>query len=159
MNRVMMGGLEQTRHLLLQQQIGLARQLREIEKLMPKERTAEDYTIFQQKRKKDGFVYYVKYYVNGKRLPTKFSLKTNDLETAKKRAVSLKDAFLDATGKRGNRNIAFYNLLSGYYAEGSELLAESLRTKRQLSQKLIKTYHSGLPPIFRTGGLSRSVRR
>jgi hypothetical protein len=77
----MLGGLEQTKTLLLNQQIELARQLREIEKLMPRERT-EDYTIIKQQRKKESFVYCAQYYVNGKRLPTKFSLKTTDLETA-----------------------------------------------------------------------------
>jgi integrase len=142
LNRVMLQGLEQTRHLLLNQQVELAKQLKEVEKLMPRERASEDYTIIKQKRKKEGFVYCVQYYVNGTKLPTKFSLKTTDLEIAKKRAVSLKDTFLDSSGKRGNRNIAFYNVLSGYYADDSELLAESLRTKRQISQKLIRTYHS-----------------
>jgi hypothetical protein len=146
-NRVMLEGLEQTKILLLNQKVELARQLREIEKLMPKER-AEDYTIIKQQRKKEGFVYCAQYYVNGKKLPTKFSLKTTDRETAKKRAESLKDSFLENYGKRENRSIAFYNLLSCYYAEGSELLAESLRTKRQLSQKLIKTYRSFITKSF-----------
>jgi hypothetical protein len=71
----MLEGLEQTRNLLLNQQIELAKQLREIEKLMPRKRTAEDYTIIKQKRKKNSFVYCVKYYVNGKLLHTKYSLK------------------------------------------------------------------------------------
>ena len=133
MNRVMLEGLAQTQKLLLNQQIEVAKQLREIEKLMPRKRTEQDYTIFKQKRKKEGFVYCVRYYVNGKPLPTKFSLKTTDPETAEKRAEVWKDSFLNSSGKRENRSIAFYNLLSGYYAEDSELLAESLRTKRQIS--------------------------
>jgi hypothetical protein len=37
--------LEQTRRLLLEQQIDLAKRLREMEKLMPRKRTTEDYTI------------------------------------------------------------------------------------------------------------------
>ena len=148
MNRVMLEGLEQTRNLLLKQQVGLSKQLREIEKLMPKKQTTKDYTIIKQQRKKEGFVYCVKYKVNGKFLKTKFSLKTIDPVEAEKRAKLWKDTFLDSHGKRGNRNIAFYTLLSGYYAEGSELLAESLRTKRQLSQKLIKTYRSFMDKSF-----------
>jgi hypothetical protein len=80
----MLEDLEQTKTLLLNQQVELARQLREIERLMPKKRTDQDYTIIKQKRKKKGFVYCAKYYVNGKLLPTKFSLKTTNLETAKK---------------------------------------------------------------------------
>lgn len=148
MNRVMFEGLEQTRYLLLNQQIELAKQLREIERLMPKKQTTKDYTIIKQKRKKEGFVYCVKYYVNGKLLPTKFSLKTTDPVIAEKRAKSLKDSFLNSYGKKENRSIAFYNMLSGYYAEGSKLLNESLRTKRQISQKLIKTYHSFINKSF-----------
>jgi hypothetical protein len=73
-DRILLENLEQTRRLLAGQQIELAKRLREIERLMPKKRTAEDYTIFKQKRKKEGFVYCVRYYVNGKVLPTKFSL-------------------------------------------------------------------------------------
>ena len=144
----MFESLEQTMRLLLNQQIELAKQLRGIEKLMPKKRTNEDYTIIKQKRKKEGFVYCVRYYVNGKLLPTKFSLKTTDLETAKIRAVSWRDSFLNSYGKRENRSVAFYNLLSGYYAEGSTLLAESLKTNRHLSNKLIKTYHSFINNYF-----------
>lgn len=144
----MLGSLEQTRHLLLNQQIEIARQLREIAKLMPKKRKEQDYTIIKQKRKKEGFIYCVRYYVNGKLLPTKFSLKTTDLETAKKRAEIWKDTFLNSYGNRENKSIAFYNLLSGYYAEDSELLADSLKTKRQLSKNLIKRYNNFINDKF-----------
>jgi len=146
-NRAMLEGLEQTRNLLLNQQVELARQLREIEKLMPRKRTAEDYTIIKQKRKKGGFVYCVKYYVNGKLLPKK-TLKTTDLETAKKRAVDWKDTLLNSYGNKENKSIAFYNLLSGYYAEDSKLLAESLRTKRHISKELIRRYHNYINNYF-----------
>ena len=93
MNRVILEGLEQTRNLLLNQQIELAKQLREVEKLMPKKRAEQDNSIFKQKRKKDAFVYCVRYYVNDKVLKTKFSLKTNDIEIANDRAVEWKDLF------------------------------------------------------------------
>jgi integrase len=145
---ILLKNLEQTRRLLLDQQVELAKRLREIEKVMPKKRTAEDYTIFRQKRKKEGFVYCARYYVNGKVLPTKFSLKTTDYEIAERRAVSWKDSFLANYGKRGNYGCPFYNLLSGYYAEGSKLLAESLLTKRQISTKLIKRYNSFINNYF-----------
>jgi hypothetical protein len=107
MNWEMLQGLEQTRSLLLNQQIELAKQLREIGKLMPKERAAGDYTLIKQKRTKTGFVYCIRYFVNGKCLPTKYSLKTTDLETAKQKAVSMRDTFLSSYGKRGGRNIVF----------------------------------------------------
>ena len=142
-------GLKETKNLLLSQQVELAKQLKEIEKLIPREQIAHNgYAILKQKRKKTGFIYCVRYYVNGKLLKTKFSLKTTDLEAAKKRAVSWKDTFLESYGKRENRSIAFYNLLTGYYAEGSELLAESLKTKRRLSQNLIMRYHNFINDKF-----------
>lgn len=148
MNRVMLEGLEQTKNLLLNQQIELARQLREIERLMPKKSTEKDYTIIKQKRKKESFVFCAKYKVNGKFLKTKFSLKTTDPKIAEKRAVAWKDSFLKNYGKRENRSIAFYNLLSGYYAEGSELLAESLRAKRYINKDLIRRYHNFINDRF-----------
>ena len=148
MNRVMLEGLEQTRNLLLNQQIELAKQLREVERLMPKKRAENDYSIFKQKRKKESFVYCVRYYVNGKLLPTKFSLKTTDPDIADQRAVAWKDSFLRNYGNRENRSFAFHNLLSGYYAEDSELLKDSLKTKRQISQKQIKTYHGFINNSF-----------
>jgi len=141
-SQVILGGLEQTRNLLLQQQIEITRRLKELEKIMPKKRTGNGYTIIKQERKKDGFVYCVRYYFLGKLLPTKYSLKTNDLETANKRAVAWQDKFLSSYKKETNMGCAFHNLLSGYYAEGSTLLQESLNTKRQISKKQIKTYHS-----------------
>lgn len=145
-NKVYLGSLEQARRLLLNQQIELIRQLREIEKLMLKKRE-NDYTIRKQKRK-NGFVYCVYYYVNGKPLPTKYSLKTNDYDTANKRAVSWRDTFLNSYKKGTNKSCAFHNLLSGYYADGSMLLQESLNTKRQLSSDLIKRYHSFITNSF-----------
>jgi hypothetical protein len=134
--------LEQTRRLLQEQQIDLPKRLREIDKLMPRKRTMEDYTIIKQKRKKEGFVYCVRYYVKGKVLPTKFSLKTTDRAEAETRAADWRDDLLQTYGIRENRGNTFYNQLSGYYAEGSKLLAESLQTNRQISEKLIKKYHS-----------------
>jgi hypothetical protein len=103
----MLGGLKQTKILLLNQQVKLAKQLREINKLMPRERTDHDYTIIKQQRKKESFVYCAQYYVNGKRLPTKFSLKTTDLEIAKKRAESLKDTFLNSYGRGETEALPF----------------------------------------------------
>jgi integrase len=147
-NRILLEKLEQTRRLLVEQQVELAKRLREIDKVMPKKRTAEDYTIFKQKRKKEGFVYCVRYYVNGKVLPTKFSLKTTDYEIAVKRAISWKDSFLANYGVQKRRGNAFYNLLSGYYAENSKYLLESLKTRRQLSTKLIKGYNSFINTYF-----------
>jgi integrase len=148
LDRILLENVEQTRRLLLRQQIELAKRLREIEKLMPKKRAKEDYTIFKQKRKKEGFVYCARYYVKGKVLPTKFSLKTTDFEIAEKRAVAWKDSFLANYGKRGDYGCPFYNLLSGYYAEDSKYLAESLLTKRQISKKLIKGYNSFINNYF-----------
>ena len=141
-NQVMFESLEQTRQLLLNQQVELAKQLRGIEKLMPKKRLEKDHTIFKQKRKKEGFVFCVRYYVNGKLMKTKYSLKTTNPVIAEKRAVAWKDTFLKSYGKRECRSVAFYNLLSGYYAEDSILLAESLETIRRINKELLKTYHN-----------------
>jgi integrase len=152
--------LEQSRRLLLEQQTEIAKRLREIEKLMPRKKTAEDYTIIRQKRKKTGFVYCVRYYVNNKVLPTKFSLKTTDKTEAEKRAIDWRDDFLKTYGVQERRGNDFYNLLSGYYAEGSKLLAESLQTNRQISKKLIKTYHSfvnnNLIPFMQQEGIRKA---
>jgi hypothetical protein len=112
----MLGSLEQTRNLLLQQQIEVSRQLREIGKLTPK-KSNNDYIIIRQGRKKEGFVYCVKYYVFGKLLPTKYSLKTTDLETAQKRAIAWKEKLLNSYKKGANMASAFHNLLAGYYAD------------------------------------------
>jgi integrase len=144
----MLGGLEQTRNLLLQQQIGLNRQLREIDRLMPKKRTDNDYSIIKQARKKEGFVYCAKYYVFGKLLPTKYSLKTTDLETAQKRAIAWKERLLNSYKKGANMGCAFHNLLSGYYADDSVLLQESLNTRRQISKDLIKRYNNFINKLF-----------
>lgn len=146
-SQVMLGSLEQTRNLLLQQQIEVSRQLREIGKLTPK-KSNNDYTIIRQGRKKEGFVYCAKYYVLGKLLPTKYSLKTTDLEIAHKRAVAWKERFLNSYKKGANMASTFHNLLSSYYAEGSVLLQESLNTKRQLSKDLIKRYHNFINNLF-----------
>ena len=148
MNQVMFQGLEQTRNLLLYQQIELAKQLKEIERLMPRKPTEKDYSIIRQARAKKDFVYCAKYKVNGKFLKTKFSLKTNDPEIAEKRAVEWRDLFINSSGKRGNRNIALYTLLSGYYANDSELLKESLRTNRNIGKDSIKRFHNFINDRF-----------
>ncbi|MDR1106570.1 MAG: tyrosine-type recombinase/integrase [Treponema sp.] len=148
LNERVLESLEQSRVLLVSQQIDLTKRLRELEKLMPKKRTAEDYSVFKQKRKKEGFVYCVRYYVNGKVLPTKFSLKTTDRAEAEERAAAWKDLFLANYGIQGRRGNAFYTLLSGYYTETSKYLLESLQTKRRLNKRLIKIYNSFINNYF-----------
>jgi len=148
LNRIVLESLEQSRNLLLEQQIDIAKRLREIQNLMPRKRIADDYTVFKQKRKKGGFVYCVRYYENGKVKPTKYSLGTTDLEEAKRKAVEMREDFLGSYGKKERRGNSFYNLLSGYYADGSKLLAESIATKRNIAKKQIKTYHSFINKYF-----------
>jgi integrase len=75
-------------------------------------------------------------------------LKTTDYGIAEKRAVSWKDSFLANYGKRENYGCPFYNLLSGYYVEGSKYLAESLLTKRQISTNLIRRYNGFINNYF-----------
>jgi len=131
LNRIALETLEALRSFLLDQQKDIARRLLEIRRQMPKKKTADDYTIIIQGRKRTGFVYCVRYYVDGKCLPTKFSLKTQDKEEAKRRAVEWREEFLSVYGTQERRGNPFHTLLKHYYAPGSKLLEESRSTKRQ----------------------------
>jgi len=148
LNRIVLETLEASKGFLLDQQKDIAKRLVEIRKQMPKKRVTEDYTIILQSRKKTGFVYCVRYYIDGKCLPTKYSLQTQDKEEAKRRAVEWREELLSTYGKQERRGNPFHTLLKHYYAPNSKLLAESLSTKRQLSDKMIKNYHSFINNYF-----------
>jgi len=134
-------------NLLISQRATLLRQLAEIDKVMGKADRA-DYQIHKRKLK-NGFVYYAQYYgEDGKRIKSKFSLETADETIAHSRAMEWREKHLkqhfDGAKKGGN----FYAFLSGYYAEGSKLLAEALDTNRDLQPQQIKSYKSFIDTYF-----------
>jgi hypothetical protein len=134
-------------NLLSNQRNILLQQLADIERVMAKS-IKKDYQIHLRKLK-NGSMYYAQYWgEDGKRLKTKFSLQTTDIGLAEARAVEWKEKFLEVHYSDKHKGGAFYALLSGYYAEGSKLLAEALNTNRHLEEKQITTYKNFIDTYF-----------
>lgn len=134
-------------NLLSNQKTILLHQLAEIEKVMARN-AKNDYQIHKRSLK-NGFMYYVQYWnEEGKRIKSKFSLQTTDENIAHQRAKDWKEKFLKTYYSDNKKGEAFYSLFSGYYAEGSKLLAEALDTNRHLEPKQISIYKSFIDTYF-----------
>jgi len=99
----------------------------------------------QIKNKKQGFVWYVSYINNGAVVPSTWSTKTNDKETAGKWAVENRERLLT---KYYGRNVIkkpygeMYSILKKYYAPNSEYLKIDINRGKSISGKVRGAYHN-----------------
>jgi site-specific recombinase XerD len=110
-------------------------------------RKPKGYNLTKVQNKKLGFIYYVRYIVNGKLVPTRWSTHTNNIEAAQKFAVEKKEILLaeyyhkKESHKPPNR---LYSILKNYYEKGSQYQKYDNRRGRTLSNDARRSYHGAI---------------
>ena len=124
----------------------------EIEKLkqfssqfIEQKRKPKGYSLAKVKNKKLGFVYYVRYVVNGKLVPSRWCTFTNNREIAEKFAIENRERLLKEYFQRIEEkipNFDIYAILKKYYSENSPYLKTDIDEGRELSEDSRKTYQN-----------------
>ena len=92
------------------------------------------YSLIKRPNKKLGFVYYVRYYHDGKMLPTKWNTRTNVLEEAERFAVQNRVRLVELYLR--SRDVKMYTLLEGFYnSTSSEYLVSGNEKILERSRK------------------------
>jgi hypothetical protein len=92
-------------------------------------RTPKGYGLVKIPNKKHGFLYYVRYYENGRMIPTKWNTYTNVLDVAKEFAEKNRIKILDEYHKKQSMNDTnvkdyrnMFGILKSFYSENSIFL-------------------------------------
>jgi hypothetical protein len=116
---------------------------------------AKGYCLVKRENKKNGFLYYVRYIVNGKEVPSKWNTYTNDLESAKIFAEENRFRILNEyynkhpSNESGIKNYGtMYKILKDYYSKDSEYLKFYGRFNRTISEKYRIHYLNMVNRIF-----------
>jgi len=108
-------------------------------------RKAKGYTLSKVPNKKFGFIYYVRYIVKGKLVPTRWSTHTNNIDEAnyfakEKRNILLAEYYQNMEGKKPPNRL--YSIFKNYYAKDSQYQKYDNRRGRTLSDDARKMYHN-----------------
>jgi integrase len=108
------------------------------------------YYLSSVKNKKYGFLYYVKYFHNGKLVHSRWNTHTNNYDAAVKFAIENREKILAAYfGKKENhRQCNLYKVFKAYYGEDSPYLVIDARRGRVLSEDARKIYYNVVTKQF-----------
>jgi excisionase family DNA binding protein len=109
------------------------------------------YSLSKVKSRKIGFVYYVRYVVRGKIVPSRWSTHTNDRELAEQFAVTNRDRILALRSeKEVQKKISaeLRRIVSAYYAKDSPFLEIDARRGRKLGENARRVYHNFIVKKF-----------
>jgi excisionase family DNA binding protein len=114
--------------------------LRSLDDDLNSRRKPQEYSLLKVANKRWGFVYYVRYSIDGRTLPSKWSCRTADETEARAFAVSERARLIGQYLQKRDAPATMYATLLGYYAEDSALLAEAVDRGRRISARLRKRY-------------------
>ncbi|MDR2731407.1 MAG: site-specific integrase [Treponema sp.] len=114
-------------------------------------RKSKGYNLTKVPNKKLGFIYYARYIVKGKLIPTRWSTHTNNFDAATKFAIEKKDILLaeyfqKKEGKKPPNRL--YSIMKNYYAKDSQYQKYDNRRGRTLSDEARRFYHSTIHQHF-----------
>jgi integrase len=105
------------------------------------------YNLVKRESKKYGHIYYVRYWYDGRMLPSKWCTHTGNAEDAATFAIKNRDRLITEYLGRGGR-VHFYKLLSEYYKEGSGQRESDERRERKLGERQRRAYNSVINRYF-----------
>ena len=114
-------------------------------------RKPKGYNLAKVPNKKLGFVYYARYIVDGKLVPSRWCTHTNNEEAAKRWAVENKERLLEKYYNRSNVRKSYgelYSVLRKYYAENSPYLQIDAKRGRSLGDSARATSHNFIGKKF-----------
>jgi integrase len=120
--------------------------LRVIDREYSEPKRGKGYNLVKRENKRRGFVYYVRYWHEGRMLPSKWNTYSNIKEEAERFAQENRDRligkYLREHGKDG------YEVFEHFYEGHSEYLACEEKRNRPLSETSRKNYHSVITGKF-----------
>jgi integrase len=116
------------------------------------------FSLDKRGNKTHGFLYYVRYRHEGKMLPSKWNTGTNDFLQARAFAVNNRDRIINEyLGRKADANL--YNVLAGYYKEGSSYLLTDKNRKRTFCEQRRRIYYNFVCkkfiPFLKSRGITR----
>ena len=117
----------------------VARALRLVDARNGERRRGRGYNLVKRENKTAGFTYYVRYWHEGKMLPSKWNTGTNAREEAERFAAENRERLV--AGYLRARGTKMYGVLEGFYREGSGYFAGEAARSRPLSEETRRHYH------------------
>jgi site-specific recombinase XerD len=122
--------------------------LKEFSRQYADPRPLKGYTLSKVPSKRYGFLYYVRYIIKGKMVPSRWCTHTNDRAAAERYAVANREAILEAYYQKKKAHDGLYGVLESYYQAGSEYLAADEQRGRTISPKTRSTYSNFMQKVF-----------
>jgi integrase len=113
--------------------------LKLIDKECTEPKRRKGFNLVKRENKKAGFVYYVRYFHEGKLLPSKWNTHTNLLPEAERFAAENKESIIH--GYLNRHTFAMYDFLEKFFEPGSPYLASEEKRNRPLSAKIRRDFH------------------
>jgi site-specific recombinase XerD len=114
---------------------------------LPAKGRRKGFNLVKRESGKHGFLYYVRYWHDGRMLPSKWCTHTNNPEEAEKFALKNK-AYLITRYLERQEKIYFYKIFSDYFKEDSEYYKNETRRNRKLSDHHRQVYDSVVNNYF-----------
>ncbi|MDR2491029.1 MAG: hypothetical protein LBD20_06465 [Spirochaetaceae bacterium] len=105
----------------------------------PGHREPKGYNLVKRENKKLGYVYYVRYWHEGRMLPSKWCTHTNKKEEAERIAVERREDIIRGYSARHDGRM--YKILNDFYAPESEYMQRDLKRNFGLSEKNRSGYY------------------
>ena len=102
-------------------------------------RKPKGYNLIKRENKKLGFVYYVRYWHEGRMLPSKWCTHTNKVEEAERIAAERREEIIREYTERHDGRM--YEILNNFYAIDSEYIKKDIKRNYGLSEKGRAGYH------------------
>ncbi len=128
--------------------------LKIIDNALSTQKKGKGYGFVKVPSKKYGFLFYVRYCVNGKMLSSKWNTHTNNQEEAERFALANRERIIAEYGKRkkeranAERQKLLFPIFSQYYEKGSPYLRREAARETSLCEKARRTYCNFLNKIF-----------
>jgi integrase len=105
------------------------------------------YNLVKRESKKYGFKYYVRYWHDGKMLPSKWCTQTNNLEDAQTFAIKNRDKLIREYMERQKR-VSCFKILSDFFKKNSMYYNNELRHNRGFSDNHRRMYYKMINNYF-----------
>jgi integrase len=122
--------------------------LKNYDKQFKEPRKAKGYNLVKVRNKKLGFVYYVRYIVNGKMVRSNWCTHTNNYEAAVRFALDNKDRLLDHYYNRSQKQFSFYSIFKSYYSKDSTYLQIDIKRGRTIGEGARTAYNNFINKQF-----------
>jgi site-specific recombinase XerD len=132
---------------VMPQLAGISASLNKQEASAPVKARRKGFGLVKRESKKYGFLYYVRYWHDGRILPTKWCTHTNDRDDAEDFALKNRAYLINKYLERQDK-IYFFRIFSDYFKKDSEYYKNEMRRNRKLSDHHRQVYDNTINNYF-----------